>query len=258
MIIAGIDMGIQNTKVVIMRDNAVVGRGKASTGGMDRPEQAKKAYDDALKSAGIDAKDVSKVIATGKGKFDIPFADDTYTETVAAMRAAQYYFPDATGVMSAGADETLAATVGSNRLIGEFVLNQKCCAGLGTFISYLARKLGKTIEQAAAVDCPDCGTMNDGCVVFAELDALSMMNDGAAPDEIIATALGAVATRAATVLADLTASPGDRVVLLGGLAKSPAFVAALEKSVGLKLLIPEDPEFGGAVGAAICGEKGLM
>ena len=99
--------------------------------------------------------------------------------------------------------------------------------------------------------------MNDGCVVFSELDALSLINNGAAPGSVMATATRAAATRAATVLADLTASPGEKTVLIGGLAKNSAFVKALEKSCGRKFMIPEDAQYGGAIGAALCGAKGI-
>ena len=257
MIIAGIDMGVQNTKVVIMKDEKVIGKSIISTGGIDRPEQAQKAYDEALSKAGVSAGDVEKVVATGKGKFDVTFADERFTETLAAARAAQLFFPDATAVLSVGADETLAAALGKERLVGEFVVNMKCAAGVGIYITYLAKRLGMTIEQAAAADGPDAGEMNDGCVVFAELDALSLMRNGAKPEAIMATAIRAAATRAGTVLVDLSAPVGDKVVLIGGFTKSPAFVSALEKSLGRKFQIPDDAEYCGAVGAAMCGIKGI-
>ena len=257
MIIAGIDMGVQNTKAVIMKDEKIIGRSMVSTGGFDRPEQARKAYDEALQSAGVSAGDVEKVIATGKGKFDVPFADETYTETVAAARAASFFFPGATAVVSVGADEALAAVVGKARLIDEFVLNQKCTAGLGAFLSYLAQRMEMPPEQAGNCDGPDAGIMNDGCVVFSELDALSLLSNGAAPEAVMATANRAAATRAATVLCDLTASYGDNVVLIGGLTKNKAFVSAMESRLGCKLSIPADAEYGGAVGAVLSHLKGL-
>ncbi|MCL2126167.1 MAG: acyl-CoA dehydratase activase [Oscillospiraceae bacterium] len=255
MIIAGIDMGVQNTRAVIIKDNVVIGRGAAPTGGIDRPEMAMKAYEDALSAAGIAAGDVSKVYATGKGKFDVAFADAVLTETVAAARAARFYFPEATAVFSVGADETLAAALGRERLISEFVLNQKCSAGLGIFITYLARRLGMTMAQAAAVDVADACAVNDGCVVFAELDALSMMNSGEDADAIMAAAIKAVAVRAATVLCDLTAPVGDKVVLVGGFTQSPAFLKALSSCMGREFLVPDDAEFCGAVGAALAGAE---
>ena len=251
MIIAGIDMGVQSTKVVIMKDDAIIGKAEVSTGGIDRPAQAQAAYDEALKTAGVGAADVEKVIATGKGKFDVPFADETYTETISAVNSASFYYPDATAVVSVGADETLAATIGEKRPVGEFVLNQKCTAGLGVFLSYLGRRLGMSAEQIGECSGPDAGILNDGCVVFSELDALSLLNNGVSPEAVMATANRAAATRAATVLNDLTASPGDKVVLIGGLTRNRAFVSAMQERLGCKFIVPENAEYCGAVGAAI-------
>ena len=152
MIIAGIDMGIQFTKAVVFKDGKVIGRSVVSTGGIDRPGQAQQAYDGALREAGVGAGDVEKVVATGKGRFDVRFADEVFTDTAAAARAAGYFDPEATSVMSVGADETLAAVLGKERLINEVALNQKCAAGLGTFLTYLAMRLGLTMGQAAAAE----------------------------------------------------------------------------------------------------------
>ena len=256
MTVAGIDMGIQNTKAVIMRDDKIIGRAWVPSGGIDRPAQARKAYEEALQQAGLDAEEVDKVIATGKGKYDIPFAGGRVTETMAAARAARLLYPEATAVMSVGADESLAAILGKDRLICEFVLNQKCAAGLGVFLTYLAKRLGMPLEAINAAEGPDAGViMNEGCVVFSELDALSLINNGASQAAVLASAVKAVAVRAANVLIDLTAPVGEHVVLIGGLAKNQAFVHALEKQLGRGFMIPADADYCGAIGAAASANK---
>jgi len=254
MFIAGIDSGVENTKVVLIKDGVVHGRSKISTGGVGRLHQARRAYEDVLSAAGVGEKDVTKVIATGKGKFDIAFADGRVTETVATAFAARFLFPDATSAMSVGADETIALTLGDKRLVGEYVTNQKCSAGVGTFLTYLAKRLGVSLELCAP-GARDAGPINEGCVVFSELQALSLVNDGAELEAVMASAINAVAVRAATVMNDLTIPSNDRAVLIGGLAKNPAFVSALEKVLGIKFMIPDDAEFAGAIGAAVSGGK---
>ncbi|MCL2391789.1 MAG: acyl-CoA dehydratase activase [Oscillospiraceae bacterium] len=254
MIIAGIDVGVENTKVVIIDDKKVVGCAAVSTGGVERPTQIRKAYEMALSAAGISEKDVGAVIATGRGKFDVDFVSGRVTETIAATFAARFLYPDATSVMSVGADETLAATIGKERLVGEYVANQKCTAALGTFLKFLAKRLGVALEECKP-EAKDAGEINEGCVVFSELDALSLINDGAKPEAVMASAINATAIRAATVMNDLTIPKNERPILIGGLAKNAAFVSALEKVLGFKFIIPENPEFCGAIGAAVSGGK---
>jgi activator of 2-hydroxyglutaryl-CoA dehydratase len=41
------------------------------------------------------------------------------------------------------------------------------------------------------------------------------------------------------------------VVLVGGVAKDVGFVASLNRKLGLDVMIPEHPEFAGALGAAL-------
>ena len=254
MIIAGIDAGVETTKVVVLRDGKVAGRAKESTGGIDRPGQISSAYKEALKEAGVAESDVEAVIATGKGKFDVPFAAGHVTNTIAAAYAARNADEGATSVISVGADETLAATLGGDRLVKEFVVNQKCTAGLGTFLKYLAKRLDIPLEETG-LDTPDAGPINEGCVVFSELDALSLLNNGAAPKAVMASAVKAAAVRAANVMNDLTAQANDKAVLIGGLTKNALFVSALEGLVGFKYIIPEDAEYCCAIGAALSGGK---
>ena len=197
MILAGIDMGVETTKAVILEDGAIVGRSKVSTGGIDRPEQARRAYEAALADAGVEEMVVEGVSATGKGKYDVAFAGRRVTETIAAAHAARRLCPGATAVVSAGADETLAATLGAERPVGEYVLNQKCTAGLGTFLRTVAERLGLSLDALGEVETEGAPGLNENCAVFAELDALSLLNGGAAPETVASACVRAAAVRAA-------------------------------------------------------------
>jgi benzoyl-CoA reductase subunit D len=43
------------------------------------------------------------------------------------------------------------------------------------------------------------------------------------------------------------------VVLVGGVAKDVGFLASLKRKLGVDVLIPEYPEYAGALGAALIG-----
>ena len=254
MIIIGIDAGVENTKVVVLKDNEVVGAATISTGGIDRPETAKKAFNEALESAGVSEKDVEQIIATGKGKFDIPFSTKRITETNALAQAVKYLDPNATVFMSLGADETITATLGEEKPINEYAINQKCAAGIGTFLKYLSKRLELSLDDITP-GLTDVPAINDGCVVFAELDALSLLNSGVEPKLILASAINAAAVRAANVFNDITAENNKHPMLVGGLAKSAAFVDALQRALNIEFNVPDNAEFAGAIGAAISGRK---
>ena len=251
MIIAGIDAGIEVTKAAILKDGAIIGKAKVSTGGADRGRNIEAVWHAALADAGLAVGDVSKVIATGKGKFDVAGASARVSEQTAAARAARFYCPDATFVVSVGADEVMASTLGGDRLVQEYAFNMKCSAGLGLFLSFLADRLEMSLEDLGALDDPQDKWVNDGCAVFAELGALGLMNRGASPETVGAAAVKAVAVRVSAVINDITAPDKRCTVLVGGLTKNSAFVSSLAAVSGIDFIVPEDAEFAGAVGAAL-------
>jgi predicted CoA-substrate-specific enzyme activase len=252
MITAGIDMGLKYIKAVILKDGKVAGRGYGHSGGAERAANAEAAYNAALKDAGVAPGDVSKVVATGIGKYDVPFAADCWTESLTAAKAARFLCPEATTVVDIGADETLVSTLKEDGGVDEFTINQKCAAGLGLFLNYMAERLELTMdEMSAAAPATTNYRVSDGCVPFAELDALSLLNHDAAPREIAAAVTLSTAARAASTINDITVPARKCVVLCGGLTKNKAFVKALESLTDITFQIPADAEYAGAIGAAL-------
>ena len=257
MILVGIDAGVETTKVVVMQDGRIIGRACTATGGADRPARIQEAFQSALDEAGIRQEEVGTISATGKGKYDVSFAARRVTEIIAAAHGVGFLCPGISAVMSVGADETLVVTLGGERLIEEYVLNQKCTADLGIFLRVMAERLEMPLEQFSRAMTDGAPEINENCVVFAELDALSLLNNGADRQTVAAACNRAAAVRAATVLNDITVFSGGSVALVGGVARNAAFVQALEALLGITFLIPEEAEYAGAIGAAISGVKGI-
>ena len=255
---AGIDMGIEYVKAVVLRDGQVAGRGRGLSGGARRSEAARAALADALTEAGLSGGELDGTAATGKGKFDLDFVDKQITESIAAAKAARYLYPEATCAMDAGCDEILVLTYGYGDKLRETAINEKCAAGVGGFLQRMARRLELSLEEMSALPpmAPGGPAVNDGCVVFAEMDALSLLNQRVSPVEVASAVTDAAAIRACTVVNDITTPALDRVVLFGGLTKNKAFVEALEARSGVSFLIPEDADYGGAIGAALIAAAG--
>ncbi|MBI4296832.1 MAG: CoA activase [Chloroflexi bacterium] len=252
MITAGVDLGIETVKAVILKDGKVLARSIASSGGADRAGAADLVWNEALKLAGLSAADVSKVVATGQGKWDVRFANDSVVEPVADVRAAHWLFPSARTVIDIGADQARAARFDASGKTLEHVLNLKCAAGMGTLLKSIARMLGITIDEMSQ---PSNGrqssiSVNDRCAVFAEMDAHWLINNDTPREDVIQAINEAVATRINSMLNEKINFEKD-VVLIGGVAMNRAVVSALEKQSGLDFLMPEHPEFACALGAAL-------
>jgi len=252
MITAGIDVGIENVKAVIVKDRKVLASQQSSSGGVNRASSAEKVWQEALKEAGISASDVSKVIATGQGKYDVHFANGNIVEPVADVMAALWYFPSARSVLDVGADQARAMNYDTRGAITGVVLNQKCAAGIGISFKTLARTLGMTLDEISRVSgsSGNKASVNQRCCNFAEMDTHWLIHNGTPKEDIVQARNEAAAVKINSLLNEKITLHKD-IVLIGKVAKNAGLVKALKKRSGANFLIPQQPEFGGALGAAL-------
>jgi predicted CoA-substrate-specific enzyme activase len=253
MITAGIDVGIENIKAVILKDGKVVARGTVMSGGASQGKHAEQLWKDTLAAARLKPSDINKVIATGQGKVDVALAADRVVEPVADARVARFLYPEAACVVDIGADQVRVVALGEKDKISEVVMNQKCAAGLGILLRSMARMLGMTLEEIGRLSGspPDGIVVNDVCSVFAEMDAFSLLNRDIPREDIARAVIEMVAVRINSILNDKIKPDKDATVLVGGLSRNKAVVAALKKRSGINFMIPEQSEYAGALGAAL-------
>lgn len=251
MIVAGIDCGAKNTKVVVMKTGQILGKGLVSTA--SGPEEAaKKALDRALANAGVKPRIVDYSSATGSGKESIPFADTRVDDIQAISRGARYFFLAAHTVVDVGAEEGRASRLDENGNAIDFVVNEKCAAGAGLFIEVVARILGVPIEEIGPLSLQSKRQVpiNAQCAVFAEFEVIKLIHANASKSDIGKAIHDAVANRIVSMIRRIGVL--EDLVMLGGLARNLGVVTAIKRELNLgQIAIPEDPEFGAAVGAAV-------
>lgn len=254
MITAGIDVGLENIKAVILNDGKVAARGTGLSGGAGRAGSVEKVWNETLAAGGFSLPDIGRVVATGQGKYDVSFANDRVVEPVADARATRFLYPSSASMVDIGADQTRLVILGDGESIQEIVLNQKCAAGLGIFLKTMARRLNMTLEEMSLISPNDNKkevSVHDGCAVFAELDALSLLNRNIPCEDVARAIIEAVAVRVNSILNDKVKPAKDTTVLVGGVSRNTAFVNSLKKRSGIDFLIPEKAEYAGALGAAL-------
>jgi benzoyl-CoA reductase subunit D len=255
MIAAGIDVGLEYSKVVILNDGIVAARRSTVSGGGGRPQNITRIWRESLNDAGVEEADVERVVSTGKGKFDAGFASSNIVEAVALSNAARFLDPEATVVVDVGADEILAVTLLAEGGVKKAVNNQKCAAGLGLFLEYMARRLDMGVEEMGSLGSSHAATVNEACAAFAELDALTLLNKGVSPLEVAMAVIEAVSVRANAVLNDFVFPQKEHALLCGGVAKNHAFVRALKNRSGIDFVVSPDPEYVCAIGAALAAAE---
>jgi (R)-2-hydroxyacyl-CoA dehydratese activating ATPase len=248
MITCGIDVGARTTKAVVLVDGRVVARAVEDTGGSPAAT-ARRVYETVLREAGSPA--IEAAVATGYGRSGLDFAPVTVTEITCQARGARHAAPQARGILDVGGQDTKAIALDAEGRIRDFLMNDRCAAGTGRFLEVMAAAFGLSLDDAGrlAMTAAEPLALSSTCTVFAESEVVSLRAAGH-PSEAILAGVHATVSRRLKSMADRLAMEGP-VVFTGGVARSPAAVEALRQILGLEIIVPDDPQTTGALGAAL-------
>jgi benzoyl-CoA reductase subunit D len=251
MITAGIDCGAKNAKTILWKDGEAIGKAQVLTG-FDPKKAVNESLVIAVREAGITRDDIQHIAGTGSGKNLIEVADRVINDIQGMAKGAGFLFPNARTVVDVGAEEGRAVKIDANGNVEDFAVNEKCAAGAGAFIEAMARALEVDIEEMGLMclqsneDIP----MNAQCVVFAEAEVVGLIHAKTEKSHISRAVHHAMAGRIVSMVRQVGVN--EDVVLIGGVGRNPGFVDAMRRALNLeKILVPEEPEFAAAVGAAV-------
>ena len=254
MNVVGIDCGAKYVKALVLEDDKIKAKSSVLSG-FDQKAAAQEALDKALNEAGLKKEEVVHITATGTGKEEVTFAKSTITEVGADAKAVNFLYPSVRTVIDVGAEEGRAIKVNKAGKVIDFAINDKCAAGAGSFTETMARALEVKLEEMGALSLKSLKSvpMNAQCVVFAESEVVSLIHAKHAKEDIIRAVHDAIADR----IASMTRRIGIEkdVALVGGLARNIGFVDSLKRDLKQELLIPEDPEYSCALGAAFAAAE---
>ncbi len=247
---AGIDIGTQTVKVLILKNGQVASKAKAFSG-FDPMKSAEEALTTALNEAKLTSADLKHVTATGSGMDLAPKKDSTISMMGADAKAGVRLFPKARTIIDIGAEEARAVKCDEKGIMVDFVVNERCAAGAGAFIEAMARALELKMEDMGplSLKAERASAINASCVIFGESDVVTLIHKQESKPEIARAVFDAMADRVSSMVRRLGVNPD--VVLVGGVAKDVGFIASLKRKLGVDLFIPENPEFVGALGAAL-------
>jgi benzoyl-CoA reductase subunit D len=250
MIIAGIDCGAKNTKTVIMKNGNIIGKGKFLTG-FEQDKAVKASLEAACDDAGITESEILKFGGTGMGRNAIKGA--TAVNDIKAMgKAANHFFPNARTVADVGAEEGRVAKLDERGNPVDFAVNDKCAAGAGAFIEAMSRALEIPLEEMGPLaNTSDKEILiNAQCVIFAESEVIGLIHAKTQKNDISKAIHDAMASRIVSMIRRIGVN--EEIVMLGGVAYNPGFIKSMKALLDIEnIKIPDDPEFGAAVGAAL-------
>jgi predicted CoA-substrate-specific enzyme activase len=257
MIVAGIDVGGKNAHVVLMKDGTILAKGEAPTG-IKKAEAAEQLYDEVLQQTGLKREDVERALATGSSGRRVTFTQGVIPEATADARGVVRLVPSVRTIIDVGAEEGRAIKVSSKGKVLDFAINEKCAAGTGTFVDTMARALEITVEEMAKMSLQSTHSipMNAQCAVFGESEVVSLIHAKTPKPDIARAVHDAIAGRIGSV-ARIVGLEKD-IVMVGGVAKNTGFVDSLKRELGIDVIVPDAPDFVGALGAAVAAVAGVV
>lgn len=254
MVTAGVDIGHRTVKVVLLNRGGVVSQQVAPL--TEASSAAEEVLEAALRAAGLGRGDLDAVVSTGVGRGDFPLAHRRLTEITCDAKGTTWLCPAARTVLDIGAEEYRAIRCDASGRVMDFAMNDKCAAGAGIFLEVMAKALEVDLAEMGPLSLRwrKEVVVNSTCAVFAESEVISLVHSGMDRVDILHGIHDSLASRLSSLLLRIGVEPA--VVLVGGVAHNVGVIDALRRRLGMDILVPEGPDFAGALGAALLGQEG--
>ncbi|MGQ9708450.1 MAG: acyl-CoA dehydratase activase [bacterium] len=239
---AGIDIGSRTTKLVVLEDGQVVFSRVVDTGTdpLSRSQEL-------LKGRPIDA-----LVATGYGRHLLRerMGGLVITEIKAHALGAHWLFSGCQTVIDIGGQDAKVIRLENGRQVN-FEMNDRCAAGTGRFLEVMAMTLGWSLTEFGdeALKAREAAVINSMCTVFSESEVISLIARGVDKRSIARGLHEAIISRLMAMVGRVGVEPP--VVFCGGVAYNSCIRILLERRLGVRLLVPTEPQLVGALGAAL-------
>ena len=246
----GVDVGSASSKVVILEDGKriVIGKVVQLGTGSSGPQ---KVLEMALEESGLKLEDMTKIVATGYGRFSLTMADRQVSEISCHAKGVYFLVPTARTIIDIGGQDVKAIKLDERGGVNQFFMNDKCAAGTGRFIDVMARVLEVTIDDMQEYDAraTEAAPISSTCTVFAESEVISQLSQGTSKENIIAGVHASVAVKACGLAFRGGVVPD--VVMSGGVGQNQGVVRAISRELGHHIVVAPNAQVAGALGAAL-------
>jgi (R)-2-hydroxyacyl-CoA dehydratese activating ATPase len=246
---AGTDVGASRTKVAVVdTDGHMVGY-CVNRSGTDFAATADRCLDKALTMAGIGKDRVSRTISTGYGRKNVSYAQDHRTEISCHGKGCFHYFPFAITIIDIGGQDNKIIKIDQHGRRTAFKMNRKCAAGTGAFLEEMSPRLDIPLSamNGLAEASTDMVKLGSFCTVFSATEVLENIRRGKRVEDIVKGLFFSVISR----ITEMDAFT-EKVVMTGGVvAHNPYLVKMTQELINRPILVPELPQFTGALGAAL-------
>jgi predicted CoA-substrate-specific enzyme activase len=192
------------------------------------------------------------VVATGYGRNNINLENArVIPEIQAHCKGAEFQTGLSTfTLLDMGGQDTKVARVKKGLLV-DFVMNDKCAASSGRYLENMAAVLDISLEELSS-HSGNPVPLNATCGIFGESELIGKIIEGHPLQNLCAGVNNALLKR---VLPMLRPFDMDTLVVTGGVARNSALIDLLQISTKAGVVVPPHPQFNGAIGCALQGQK---
>jgi predicted CoA-substrate-specific enzyme activase len=245
----GIDIGASTTKAVVIDERKEILGHSVISSGADFKAAAEKVFKKSQEGIRRKASNKLFVLATGYGRRNVPFADQTKTEISCHAKGSFFYFPHAHTLIDIGGQDSKIIKVNDSGKRTGFKMNRKCAAGTGAFLEEIANRLRIKIEKLneLAEKAEKNIQIGSYCTVFTATEILTKIREGIEVKELVKGIFGSIVKRAL----EMDPLEGNIVITGGVVAHNPFLINMFEEKLDKKIFVPPLPQLAGAIGAAL-------
>ena len=248
-VFVGVDVGASRTKVAILDGEKNLCGYAIRKSGTDFAQTADMCLKSSLDMADVSEGAVGKCISTGYGRRNVTFSDETKTEIGCHAKGCHHYYPMAMTIIDIGGQDNKVIKVNEQGRRISFKMNRKCAAGTGAFLEEMSMRLDIPLEDldGLARNSQNMVELGSYCTVFSATEVLEKIRQGKKIPDIVKGLFFSVIKR---ILEMDTLT--EKVVMTGGVvAHNPYLVTMVEEIIEREILVPENPQLTGAIGAAL-------
>jgi benzoyl-CoA reductase subunit A len=199
------------------------------------------------------------VVGTGYGRQTLPFPKACVrSEILCHGRGAHRVFPRTRTVLDIGGQDTKAIQVDELGVVTSFQMNDRCAAGCGRYLGYIADELNLGLHELGplALTSKKMIKVNSTCTVFATAELRERLSLGQRREDILAGLHHAIILRAMSLLAR-SGGVKNEFTFTGGVCNNAMATKVLRDLVssnyGADIILNVHPDsiYMGALGAAM-------
>ncbi len=206
---------------------------------------------------------IENKVGTGYGRQRLPFPkDQIQSEILCHGMGAHQMFPKTRTVLDIGGQDTKAIRIDKNGVVTSFTMNDRCAAGCGRFLGYIADELNIGLQDLGplALEAKKNVKISSTCTVFAGVELRDRLSLGERRSDILAGLHKAIVRRAVSLIAR-AGGVENEFTFTGGVARNVSVDKNLREIIASRygdvvINISPDSIYVGSLGAAMYAKVG--